>query len=292
MDFIINIIEQAGIFGIMAVGVYITYSILDFPDLSVDGSFPLGGAVAAALIVVGVNPWLATLLAIVAGAGAGWMTGFLHVKCKITNLLSGILVMIGLYSINKRVMGKANIPLLDSTTIFSSEFPKVIIIILIVLIVKVAMDQFFKTKMGYVLKTTGDNPQMVTALGVDIGKTKIMGLMMANSLVALSGAIMVQSQRFADINMGTGTIVMGLASIIIGQSIFKKASALKVTSVVLIGSVIYRGIVALALYFRFPPDDLKLITAIIVVVAIVLNNREISFKDAMIKRRERNAKTI
>ncbi len=287
MGFLINIIEQAGIFGIMAVGVYITYSILDFPDLSVDGSFPLGGAVAAALIVNGINPWIATIAALFAGAGAGWMTGFLHVKCKITNLLSGILVMIGLYSINLRVMGKSNVPLLDNKTIFSGVIPKVLVIVFIVLIAKIAMDMFFKTKMGFVLKTTGDNPQMVTSLGVDIGKTKIIGLMMANSLVALSGAIMVQSQRFADIQMGVGTIVMGLASIIIGQSIFKKTSIFKVTSVVLIGSVIYRGVVALALYFRFPPNDLKLITAIIVVIAITANNNEFSFKDIFTRRRER-----
>ena len=287
MDFLINVIEQAGIFGIMAVGVYITYSILDFPDLSVDGSFPLGGAVAAFLIVNGVNPWMATVAAIVAGAGAGWMTGFLHVKCKITNLLSGILVMIGLYSINLRVLGKANVPLLDNGTIFTSNLPRVVIIIMIVLIVKFAMDMFFKTKMGFVLKTTGDNPKMVTSLGVDIGKTKIMGLMMANSLVALSGAIMVQNQRFADVNMGTGTIVMGLASIIIGQSIFKKISMLKVTTVVLVGSLIYRGIIALALYFRFPTNDIKLATAMIVVIAITANNNEFSLKDFMSRRRQK-----
>ncbi len=287
MDFLINIIEQAGIFGIMAMGVYITYSILDFPDLSVDGSFPLGGAVAAALIVNGVNPWLATLVAIIAGAGAGWMTGFLHVKCKITNLLSGILVMIGLYSINLRVMGKSNVPLLDNGTVFTSKLPRVLIIIMVVLIVKIAMDMFFKTKMGFVLKTTGDNPQMVTSLGVDIGKTKIMGLMMANALVALSGAIMVQNQRFADVNMGTGTIVMGLASIIIGQSIFKKLSLFKVTTVVLVGSFIYRGVIALALYFRFPTNDIKLATAIIVVIAITINNNDFSFTDFLTKRREK-----
>lgn len=287
MGFLINIIEQAGIFGIMAMGVYITYSILDFPDLSVDGSFPLGGAVAAALIVTGVNPWVATIAAIIAGAGAGWMTGFLHVKCKITNLLSGILVMIGLYSINLRVMGKSNVPLLDNATVFTSKVPRVLIIIMIVLIVKVAMDMFFKTKMGFVLKTTGDNPQMVTSLGVDIGKTKIMGLMMANALVALSGAIMVQNQRFADINMGTGTIVMGLASIIIGQSIFKKLSLFKVTTVVLVGSFIYRGVIALALYFRFPTNDIKLATAIIVVIAITINNNDFSFTDFLTKRREK-----
>lgn len=288
MGFLINILEQAGIFGIMAIGVYITYSILDFPDLSVDGSFPLGGAVAAALIVNGVNPWIATLAALIAGAGAGYITGYLHVKCKITNLLSGILVMIGLYSINLRIMGKANVPLLDNKTIFSTGVSKIAIIILLVLIAKITMDTFFKTKMGYVLKTTGDNPQLVTSLGVDIGKTKIMGLMTANSLVALSGAIMVQSQRFADADMGTGTIVMGLASIIIGQSIFKKASALKVTTVVLIGSVIYRSIIAFALYLRFPTGDLKLITAVIVVLAIVINNQNFSFQEVFIKKGEKS----
>ena len=151
MGFIINIIEQAGIFGIMAVGGYITYSILDFPDLSVDGTFPLGGAVAAALIVNGVNPWIATIAAFIAGAGAGWMTGFLHVKCKITNLLSGILVMIGLYSINLRVMGQANVPLLDNKTIFTTSVPRVLIIVMLVILVKIIMDLFFKTKKGYIV---------------------------------------------------------------------------------------------------------------------------------------------
>jgi len=287
LDFVINIIEQAGIFGIMAMGVYITYSILDFPDLSVDGSFPLGGAVATALIVIGVNPWIATFAALIAGAGAGWMTGFLHVKCKITNLLSGILVMIGLYSINLRVMGQSNVPLMKNITIFSTQVPKVIIIIVLAIVVKIVMDLFFKTKMGYVLKTTGDNPQLVTSLGVDIGKTKIMGLMTANALVSLSGAIMVQNQRFADVNMGTGTIVMGLASIIIGQSILKKASAFKATTIVLIGSIVYRCSVALALYFKVSTNDLKLITAVIVVIAITVNNHDFSLKEFLTRRREK-----
>lgn len=278
MDFLINVIEQAGIFGIMAMGVYITYSILDFPDLSVDGSFPLGGAVAASLIVGGVNPWIATFLALIAGAIAGGMTGFLHVKCKITNLLSGILVMISLYSINLRIMGKSNIPLLNDGNIFQLKLPKVIIIALLALGVKILVDLFFRTKMGYILKATGDNPQLVTSLGVNLGKTKVIGLMAANALVALSGAIMVQYQRFSDINMGTGTIVMGLASIIIGQSIFKKLSILKSTTVVLIGSIVYRCSVAIALRLGFPTNDLKLITAIIVVVAITLNTNEFSFK--------------
>ena len=146
--------------------------------------------------------------------------------------------MIGLYSINLRVMGQSNVPLLKNKTIFTTSIPKVVIIIVLAIIVKIALDLFFKTKMGYILKTTGDNPQLVTSLGVDLGKTKIMGLMTANALVALSGAIMVQNQRFADVNMGTGTIVMGLASIIIGQSIFKKITALKVTTVVLVGSIV------------------------------------------------------
>jgi len=287
LDFLINIIEQSGIYGIMAMGVYITYTILDFPDLSVDGSFPLGGAVAAALIVIGVNPWIATFAALIAGAGAGWMTGFLHVKCKITNLLSGILVMIGLYSINLRVLGQSNVPLMKNITIFSTKIPKVVIIIGLAIVVKIVMDLFFKTKMGYVLKTTGDNPQLVTSLGVDLGKTKVMGLMTANALVSLAGAIAVQNQRFADVNMGTGTIVMGLASIIIGQSILKKASALKATTIVLIGSIVYRCSVALALYFKVSTNDLKLITAVIVVIAITINNYDFSLKEFFAKRREK-----
>lgn len=289
MDFLINVIEQAGIFGIMAMGVYITYTILDFPDLSVDGSFPLGGAVAAALIVVRVNPWIATFLALLSGAVAGFITGTLHVKCKITNLLSGILVMIGLYSINLRVMGKSNVPLLDSNNIFEAHLPKIVVISLLAIGIKIVIDLFFKTKMGYILKTTGDNPQLVTSLGADLGTTKIVGLMVANSFVALSGAIMVQYQRFSDVNMGTGTIVMGLASIIIGQSVFKKISAFKATTVVLIGSIIYRCSVAIALRLGSNTADLKLITAVIVVIAITLNNNEFSFKSKKILAKEGRA---
>lgn len=278
LNLIVNSIEQGLIYGILVLGVYITYKILDFPDLSVDGSFPLGGAVAATLIISGVNPFLATLIAIVAGMLAGFVTGFLHVKLKITNLLSGILVMIGLYSINLRVMGKANIPLFNESTVFSSGLPVLLMIAVFAIAMKIIMDLFLKTKLGFLIKATGDNPQLVTSLGMDIGYTKIISLMLANGLVALSGALVAQYQGFADITMGTGRIVMGLASVIIGIAIFKRLSFMAATTMVLIGSILYNFAIGFALLLGLPPTDLKLITSIIVIVALAINNKKGSFK--------------
>lgn len=272
MDFFISTLEQGLIFAIGALGVYITYTILDFPDLSVDGTFSLGSAVTAAFILKGTNPILSLVLAFIGGAIGGLITGILHVKLKITNLLSGILVMIGLYSINLRVMGKANLPMINKSNIFSSNISIVLILAFIVLIVKLLMDILFKTKFGFILRATGDNEILVTSIGVDKGTIKITGLMVSNGLVALSGAIMAQYQRFSDISMGNGFIVVALASIILGQSVFKKSKFLKGTTVVIIGSFLYKLSVGAALNLGFPPTDLKLITSLIVVIAIVMNN--------------------
>ncbi|MCC3865467.1 ABC transporter permease [Terrisporobacter petrolearius] len=275
MNFFIGTLEQGLIFAIGALGVYITYTILDFPDLSVDGTFSLGAAITTAFILKDINPFLSLGLAFIGGAIGGLVTGILHVNLKITNLLSGILVMIGLYSINLRVMGKANLPIFNKANIFSNNIPVVVTLLLIVLVVKLLMDILFKTKFGFILRATGDNDTLVTSLGVNKGKMKIAGLMISNGLVALSGAMMAQYQRFSDISMGNGFIVFGLASIILGQSVFKNSRLLKGTTVVIIGAFLYKLSVGVALNLGFPPTDLKLITSLIVVSAIVMNDNNI-----------------
>lgn len=276
--FIIGVLEQGFIFAIMAIGVYITYKILDFPDLSVDGTFALGAAVTATALLKEVNPFVALVLSFAAGLLAGGFTGILHVKLKITNLLSGILVMIGLYSINLRIMGKANVPLFSQNTIFSNKVSPVIIAVLFVILTKISLDLFLKTKLGFILKATGDNPQMVTSLGIDIGRIKIIGLMLSNGFVALAGSIMAQYQRFSDASMGTGIIVIGLASVILGECVFRKTSILVGTTAAILGSILYKGSVGLALNLGFPPTDLKLITCLIVVVALSLNGKNLNFR--------------
>lgn len=278
LDFWISILEQGLIFGVMALGVYITYKILDFPDLSVEGSFPLGAAITASCLVQGINPYAATLFAVLAGVISGAITGFLHVKLKITNLLSGILVMIGMYSINLRIMSKANVPLFNKGNIFSDSIPIALIAGAFAIGVKILLDLFFKTKFGFILTATGDNPELVTSLGVNIGTIKIVGLMVSNGLVALSGAMMAQYQRFSDVGMGTGIIVMGLASVIIGEAIFKRLSFMKATTMTLIGAMLYKTCTALALNLGFPPTDLKLITSVIVIIALGLNQKNLGLK--------------
>ncbi|WP_061994170.1 ABC transporter [Clostridium sp. ATCC 25772] len=289
MTFFMGTLEQGLIFAIGALGVYITYTILDFPDLSVDGTFSLGAAITASLILKGTNPILALVVAFIGGAIGGLVTGILHVKLKITNLLSGILVMIGLYSINLRVMGKANLPMMNKDNIFSSDIPMVMILVLIVLVSKFLMDVLFKTKFGFILRATGDNDTLVTSLGVNKGTMKIIGLMLSNGFVALSGAIMAQYQRFSDISMGTGFIVIALASIILGQSVFNNCKFIKGTTIVIIGAFLYKLSVGIALNLGLPPTDLKLITSIIVVIAIVMNNSNMLNKFSLRKRGDLNA---
>lgn len=291
MDFFVSTLEQGLIFAIGALGVYITYTILDFPDLSVDGTFSLGAAITASFILKDNSPILSLGLAFIGGAIGGLTTGILHVKLKITNLLSGILVMIGLYSINLRVMGKANLPMINKLNIFSSNISILVILVLIVLILKLLMDILFKTKFGFILRATGDNETLVTSIGVNKGTIKIIGLMLSNGLVALSGAIMAQYQRFSDISMGNGFIVVALASIILGQSVFKKSKLLKGTTVVIIGAFLYKLSVGIALNLGFPPTDLKLITSLIVVIAIVINNNNVvdRFKNSLKERGNLNA---
>jgi len=267
---ILSTLSQGLIFAIAALGIYITFRILDFPDLSVDGSFTMGAAICAVLIKSGISPYLALALAVVGGMGAGAVTGLLHVKLGITNILSGIIVMIGLYSINLRIMGKSNIHLFDVTHMFSS-YPaqqKLLLVFVFAVLLKLALDMFFKTQIGYVLKALGENENFVTALGFNAGSFKILGLVLANGCVALSGALYAQYQGFADVGMGTGLIVSGLASIVIGEILFKKITVFKTTTVVVLGSLAYRAILSTALKMGLNASDLKLVTAFIMVLIL------------------------
>ena len=282
MDFIITIIEQGLIYGILALGVYITYKILDFPDMTVDGSFPLGAAVAAASIVKGLNPVLALILAMAAGAAAGFITGMIHVKLRVTNLLAGIIVMTGLYSINLRIMGKSNIPLFSVKHLFNGNVSAIVVVGVILLIVKLGIDFLLKTKFGFALKALGDNESLIISLGLNEKTLKIYGLMLANSLVALSGAVLAQYQGFADVGMGTGTIITGLASIIIGDALFGKKKAIKISMMVIFGTIIYRTIIALSLKVGMNASDLKLITSALVVIIIFLKEKKHLLKGGII----------
>ncbi len=278
---ITSVLEQGIIFGILALGVFITYKILDFPDLTVDGSIVLGASITAILITKEYNPVLATALAVLGGAIAGLCTGVVHVYLRISNLLSGILVGIGLYSINLRIMNSPNIQFFQFDTIFNDSFyeNKLIILGIIAVIIKVLLDLFLKTRCGTLLKITGDNPELVVSLGVDLGKMKILGLMIANSLVALAGALLAQYQRFADINSGTGTIVIGLASVIIGGSLFKM-KFLNATATVILGAIVYKFIQAYTLKLGLLANDFKLITAVILIIILGIHHLKIKRSDA------------
>lgn len=282
MDFVVTILEQGLIYGILALGVYITYKILDFPDLTVDGSFPLGAAVTAALITRGMNPYLTVLVSFGAGALAGVCTGLIHVKGKVRDLLSGIIMMTALWTVNLYIAGTANVPLFSQKTIFKNDwigkavpeglapYTTLFVIFILALICKVLLDLYLKTKSGYLLRAAGDNEVVVTALAKDQGNVKILGLSIANGLVALAGCIFAQEERVFEISMGTGAIVIGLASVIIGTSMLKKVSALKGTSAVMIGAVIYKACVAVAIR-NFEPQSMKLITAVLFLIILIIS---------------------
>jgi len=276
MTFLMGSIEQGLIFAIMVLGVYITYKILDFPDLTVDGSFPMGAAVVASGIATrGWSPIFALFIAGIAGALAGLFTGFIHVHFKIRDLLAGILTMTALYSVNLRIMGKSNIHLFNQTHLFNkfslsehSILNAILIIVVILFILKFLLDFLLVTEFGFALRALGDNEKLVIALGVNEKILKITGLMISNALVAISGGVLAQHQGFADIGMGTGIIVAGLASIILGEGVFKNIKKMKMTSIVLLGSIIYRLAISLALRAGFRATDLKLITALIVIAIL------------------------
>lgn len=282
MSFFITILEQGLIYGILALGVYITYKILDFPDLTVDGSFPLGAAVTAALITRGVNPYLTLPAAFLIGVLAGVCTGLIHVKGKVRDLLSGIIMMTALWSINLYIAGTSNVPLFSQETIFKNDFIESVIpdgmsgyttlllILILTMICKVVLDLYLKTKSGFLLRAVGDNPVLVTSLAKDQGNVKILGLAIANGLVSLAGCVFAQEERVFEISSGTGAIVIGLASVIIGTSLFRKVTVLKATTAVLIGSIIYKACVAVALR-SFEPQAMKLITAVLFLIILLIS---------------------
>lgn len=274
LGFAITSLEQGLAFGIMALGVFISFRILEFADLTVDGSLPLGAAVSARMLIAGFNPFYSLAAAVLAGAGAGFITGFLNTKMKIAPLLSGILTMTSLYSINLRVMGRPNIPLIGRETIFTRvrdlgiTYPWNSIVVLVgaIIIVKILLDAFLNTQIGFALRATGDNPQMIRSMGISTNSMKMLGLVISNALVSLSGALVGQYQGFADVNMGVGTIVAGLASVIIGEVIIGTKSMVVATFGVIIGSILYRFSISIALNLGLAASDLKLLTAILVII--------------------------
>ncbi len=269
------------VFGLVAIGVYLTFRVLSFPDLSVDGTFPLGAAVAAVLIVAGVNPFLATLCAFFSGLGAGLITGLLNTKLRLPALLAGILVMVGLYSVNLRIMGGANVSLLREVTAFDkvagllrlgsgSIEVSISLALVIAIIVFLILNWFLRTEIGLALRATGDNEQMVRALGSDTNKNILLGCAISNGLVALAGAVVAQGQGFADVGMGIGMIVMGLASVIIGEALVRPRGVARLLLAVVVGAFVYRLFITIALRLGMAPGDLKLITAVLVIIVLAV----------------------
>lgn len=276
-----NVLEEGLLYGIMAMGVYITYKVLDFPDLSVDGTFPLGACVTASLILSGMDPWLACVFAFLAGTLAGSVTGFLNVKLKITNLLSGILVMTALWSVNLVITnGSAVVPFYDQNTIFTSgvarlipdtafDYRVLIVILVAAGAVKILLDLYLKTKSGLLLRAAGDNHQFVTSLAFDPGRMKILGLAIGNGCTALAGSILAQQSESANISSGLGMVVMGLASVIIGTSIFSKAKFLRPTTMVVLGAIFYKACLVAAMQLGLPTNYMKILMAVIFTIALV-----------------------
>lgn len=284
MDYVINFLSvslyEGLVYGFVTLGVYITFRVLAFPDLTVDGSFPLGGAVAATLIVGGVNPWLATLVAFIAGICAGLMTSLLNTKLRINALLAGILMMVALYSINLAIMGRSNVSVLREATVFKQTAQlfgiehtttlSVIFMVVLAIVILGILNWFLRTEIGLALRATGDNEQMVRGLGVSTDMTTIIGVSLSNGLVALSGGLIAQKQGFSDVGMGIGMIVMGLASVIIGERLFRPRGVTTILFAVIGGSLVYRLFLGIALRLGLPPNNLKLITALLVIIALAI----------------------
>ncbi len=284
MEILVGVIEQGLTYSFLALGLYIAYSILDFPDLTVDGSFPLGAAITAALIIGGVNPVLSLVLSFLGGAIAGALTGIIHVKLRVKDLLAGLIMQTALWAINLFIAGKANVPIFNYETIFSSSllnfgeglsnYKVLVLMIPIVLVIKILLDEFLKTKAGFILKACGDNQTLVKTMAVDPGTVKILGLSLSNGLVALSGALVCQEQRFFEISMGTGSMVMGLASVVLGMKLLERVSFIKDTTKVVFGSILYKASVALAIAIGFTTNSMKLITAVIFLFILVVGERK------------------
>ncbi len=274
IGFAISSLTQGIAYALMALGVYITFRVLDFADLSVDGSLPLGAAVSARLISAGFNPFLSIVPAVLAGGLAGAFTGFLNTRLKIAPLLSGILTMTMLYSLNLRIMASPNIPLIGESTIFTavenfgitSPWNELLILSLLVLGAKLILDLFLMTQLGFALRAAGDNPQMIRSMGVSTKTMKMLGLTVANALVAFSGALVGQYQGFADVGMGIGMIIAGLASVIIGEVLVGKMNIFFTTLAVIVGSIVYRFSISFALTLGFAASDMQLLTGILVII--------------------------
>lgn len=284
IDLLIGTLTQGLIYAQLAFGLYITYKLLDFPDLTVDGSFPLGAAITAVAMAGGCNPYLALLVAAATGALAGLITGWIHVRLKVRDLLAGIITMTALFSINLQIAG-SNLPIERSTDTIFNAAPtmalfgsltlmqrKLVVSLILAVIVKVLLDLYFKTRSGLLLRAAGDNSGVVTAIAKDVGRVKILGLVLANALVALSGSIVAQEQRAFSSTMGTGQMVFGLAAVIIGTTLFKRLSFVKGTTAAIVGSVLYKACIQLAISLGLPANLLKLVTAALFLVILALGN--------------------
>ena len=285
MDILRGIFEQGLTYSFLALGLYIAYSILDFPDLSVDGSFPLGAALSVFAILKGVNPGFALIISFLGGALAGSLTGLIHIKLKVEDLLAGLIMQTALWTINLQIAGKANVPIFNNDTIFNKGFVEILpqsskkfevlfVMIPLVLFIKILLDYFLKTKAGFILKACGDNESLVRTMAVDPGRVKILGLSLSNGLVALSGAIVCQEQRFFEVSMGTGSMVMGLASLVLGMKLLERFDFMKDTTKVLVGSILYKASISLAIALGFSANSMKLITAIIFLVILIAGRKK------------------
>lgn len=284
IGFLISTLTQGALYSLVAFGVYITYSVLNFPDLSVDGTFPLGAALTAGLLLRGANPWAALAAAMAAGMLAGAFTGVVHVVFRVRDLLAGIITQTALFSVNLLINGTSNVALERSAkTIFqmgdvlgemSLGTRRLIVALAIALAVKLLLDLYFRTKSGLLLRAVGDNAALVTALGKNMGAIKILGLALSNGLVALAGGIVCQADRSFTSTMGAGQVVFGLASVIIGISLFRKASFVRATTAVLVGSILYKACIQAAMQLGFQPFMLKFVTAMLFLLVLVLSGRK------------------
>ena len=286
MDFfgiLVGILSEGLIYSIVSFGVYITYKILDFPDMTVDGSFPLGMSITATLTLMGFSPIYTLLISFILGIIAGILTGIIHVKLKVGDLLSGIIMMIALYSINLRIAGRPNLPFFNKDTLFRNDLfisifgpnnrpiTTIVVLLVIVIIVKILLDLFLSTKRGYLLRTVGDNETLITQLAIDNGNIKIMGLAIANGIVAFASSIYAHDRSFFEISAGTGTLVIAVSNVIIGMQIMNKFHNIKPTTAVIIGSLLYRAVISIAISIGLEARDLKLITAILLLIILILN---------------------
>ena len=284
LDLLVSTLTQGLIYALLSYGIFITYKILDFPDLSVDGSFPLGAAVSAVLLVKGMNPYLTLVVAMLVGALAGLVTGVIHVRFKVRDLLAGIITMTALFSINLQIAGSNLAVDRSIDTIFTGKpvmalfgsltlmHRKLVVSLILAILFKIILDLFFKTKCGMLLRATGNNATVVTSLAVDQGRMKILGLVIANALVALCGAVVCHEQRSFSSTMGTGQMVFGLATVIIGTTLFRRMSFVKGTTCAVCGSIIYKACIQVAISLGLPANLLKLVTAVLFLVILILGN--------------------